>query len=101
MKNIDKHELFVEAEIMRRNDSDLVLFVKTPKNEEMIIVPNEDIQEKIEYIDKVYDFNLDHRGAKGVFIIGITNLKEWIEVVTENGFKEIGIKALYSDKEWI
>lgn len=99
MKKINKHQLFVKAEIMRRNDSDLVLFVKTPKNEEMIIVPNEDIQEKIEYIDKVYDFNLDHRGAEGVFIIGITNLREWIEVVTENDFKEIGIKALYSDRE--
>jgi hypothetical protein len=93
MTNIDKHELFVETEIIRRNGENLVLFVKTPKNKEIIIVPNQDIQEKIKYIDKVYDFNLEHRGAEGVCIIGITDLREWVEVVSETDFKEIGFQS--------
>lgn len=92
MKRINKLKLFTESELIREYKHDLVLFIKTPKNEEMIIVPNKGIKEKREYIDSNYNYNLNHKTQKGVYIMGVTSLKKWVSLIKENEFKGIGFK---------
>lgn len=95
VKAINKKDLFNEVEEIKKRDRDLVLMVKTPVNKEVIIVPNDDIERKIKYIDEAYNYELKKKlGRKGVKIIGIFNLEDWIEKVHLYGVEGVGFNEL-------
>jgi hypothetical protein len=87
-KRINKRDLLNKAKEIKSEGQHLALTIVTPGNREVIIVPNDDIENKLRYIDNAYDSNLDHKSliSGGVKITDVCNLEKWIEEVREHGF---------------